>query len=72
MPWGRVRGQNLGDLRFFLHVCFHFSSMESFLNEQKVIFRVGFLSANSVTSVHRVQGFRTSSIFFCFYFSCMK
>ena len=53
MPWGGARGQNLGHLRFFfLHFCFYFSFMESFVFEQKVLFRVYFLS---VTSDYKVQ-----------------
>ena len=50
MPWGGARGQNLGHLRIFF--CFYFSFMDSFVFEQKVLFRVYFLS---VTSVYRVQ-----------------
>ena len=44
--FGGVRGQNLG------HLFFLFTFMESFVNEQKVLFRVDFLS---VTLDHRFQ-----------------
>ena len=40
MPQGGARGQYLGHLRFFL---IFFSVMESFIFEQQVLFRVGFL-----------------------------
>ena len=53
MPWGGAMGQNLGHLRFFFFfLLFFFSFMESFIFEQKVLFRVGFIS---LTSDHRVQ-----------------
>ena len=53
MPWDGARGQNLGHLRIFLiFFCFYFSVIESFLFEQKVLFRVDFLSVTSGYSVH--------------------
>ena len=55
MPWGAAKGQNLGHLRTFFFFFFFFalfSFMKSFVFEQKVLFRVYFLS---VTSDYRVQ-----------------
>ena len=54
MLWGGARDQNLGHLRYFFlfFFCFYFSFLESFVFEQKVLFRVDFLS---VTADHRVQ-----------------
>ena len=46
---GLSKGSNLGHLNIFV---FLFSFMESFVNEQNVLFRVDFLS---VTSDHRFQ-----------------
>ena len=47
MPWGGARGQNLRHLRIFFFVV----AMESFVFEQKILFKADFLS---VTSDYRV------------------
>ena len=52
MPKVGAKGQNLGHLRIFFIFRFYFSFMESFVFEQKVLFRINFLS---VTKDHRDQ-----------------
>ena len=52
MHRGAAKGQNLGHVRIFFFLCFYFSFMESFVFEQKALYRADFLS---VTSDYRVQ-----------------
>ena len=56
MQRGGAKGQNLGHLRIYIYMYFflyfYFSFMESFVFEQKALYRADFLS---VTLDYRVQ-----------------